>query len=81
MGTGSAMGALDNESNDLTVLCACCENPTLTERGGYEICGVCGWEDDPTQSEYPNMAGGANKLSLNQARAAWLANPRKRESC
>lgn len=30
--------------------CPCCDYLTLTERGQYEICEVCFWEDDGTQS-------------------------------
>ena len=26
--------------------CPCCGYPTLSERGRYEICGLCFWEDD-----------------------------------
>ena len=40
----------------------------LTARGEYEICDECGWEDDPVQSSDDDYAGGANRLSLNQAR-------------
>ncbi|WP_423222100.1 CPCC family cysteine-rich protein [Ideonella lacteola] len=32
--------------------------------GSYEICDVCGWEDDHVQLRYPAMGGGANRLSL-----------------
>ncbi|WP_417379962.1 CPCC family cysteine-rich protein [Gimesia sp.] len=32
--------------------------------GSYDICGVCGWEDDHVQLRYPCMRGGANKQSL-----------------
>jgi len=39
--------------------------------GTYEICPVCGWEDDPVQFRDPDRAGGANEMSLNEARAAW----------
>jgi len=53
-------------------LCPCCGSKVVTTPGEYEICDVCGWEDDPVQSADPNYAGGANKLSLNQARKEWL---------
>jgi Cysteine-rich CPCC len=43
----------------------------LHERGAFEICPVCGWEDDPAQSADPGLAGGANEPSLDAARAAW----------
>ena len=26
--------------------CPCCGYPTLEERGGYDICELCNWEDD-----------------------------------
>ncbi|WP_429318298.1 CPCC family cysteine-rich protein [Paraburkholderia sp. GAS448] len=51
--------------------CPCCNSLTLTEHGGYEICDVCGWEDDPVQSNDPTFAGGANQNSLNEARILW----------
>ncbi|WP_407643969.1 CPCC family cysteine-rich protein [Dongia deserti] len=41
--------------------------------GSYEICGVCNWEDDPVQSADLNYRGGANKMSLNEARQHWCA--------
>jgi uncharacterized Zn finger protein (UPF0148 family) len=53
--------------------CPCCGSKVLRERGAFEICPVCGWEDDPAQSADPGFAGGANELSLNAARAAWQA--------
>ena len=52
--------------------CPCCGNAVISELGAYEICKVCGWEDDPTQSADPNYKGGANTKSLNEARNAWM---------
>ncbi|MCA7925297.1 hypothetical protein LGM35_22625 [Burkholderia cenocepacia] len=51
--------------------CPCCESPTIDVRGDYEICLVCGWEDDPVQSDDPTFAGGANRSSLNETRRHW----------
>ncbi|MCA1443337.1 hypothetical protein I6F07_24575 [Ensifer sp. IC4062] len=48
--------------------CPCCDSPSLAEAGAWEICGVCGWEDNPAQEADPDLAGGANKVSLLQAR-------------
>ena len=51
--------------------CPCCRCLTLAERGGYEICPVCFWEDDG-QDEVDSLTvrGGPNAmLSLAQARA------------
>ncbi len=50
--------------------CPCCGYQTLTERGGYDICPVCFWEDDGQDDEdADNIRGGPNgALSLTQAR-------------
>lgn len=55
--------------------CPCCGYLTLGERppGTYEICPVCCWEDDYVQFHDPDSAGGANKVSLRQARANFAA--------
>lgn len=47
--------------------CHCCGCLTIRERGSYEICKVCFWEDDPGQTpEFDE--GGANPLGLEDAR-------------
>lgn len=48
--------------------CPCCGYLTLTDKGQYDICPVCFWEDDPIQSDDEFYDGGANVLSLNEAR-------------
>lgn len=51
--------------------CPCCSCLTLDERGGYDICPVCFWEDDgPDDHDAAIVRGGPNgSLSLTQARA------------
>jgi hypothetical protein len=34
----------------------------------FDICPVCYWQDDGVQLDDPTYAGGANQLSLEQAR-------------
>jgi hypothetical protein len=34
--------------------------------GSYDICPVCGWEDDDVQLRHPGMRGGANRLCLRE---------------
>jgi hypothetical protein len=50
--------------------CPACRFLTLSEAppGTYEICAICGWEDDPVQFDDPDCRGGANGLSLNEWR-------------
>ncbi|PZN34241.1 MAG: hypothetical protein DIU71_03085 [Proteobacteria bacterium] len=51
--------------------CPCCGSRVLSEAGAYEICEACNWEDDPVQAADPRYAGGANEMSLDQARRRW----------
>ena len=37
----------------------------------YDICSVCGWENAPNQLWKPDLPGGANEMSLNEARHAF----------
>ncbi len=52
--------------------CPCCGNYTLDERGKYEICPVCFWEDDNAKKVYgqpaPERPEGPNHVQLSQAR-------------
>lgn len=50
--------------------CPCCGYLTMEEeeRGSYDICPVCFWEDDGLQFDEPDDEDGANHVSLNQAR-------------
>ncbi|HGH4687971.1 MULTISPECIES: CPCC family cysteine-rich protein [Enterobacter] len=56
---------------DLVHPCPCCGQYEFPEEGSYEICPVCNWEDDPVQAEDPDYRGGANVMSLNEAREAF----------
>jgi hypothetical protein len=51
--------------------CPCCSYRTLYERGSFEICPVCYWEDDgQDNADAGTVRGGPNgSLSLSQARA------------
>lgn len=51
--------------------CKCCDYETLTPDSMFEICDNCGWEDDGLQNDMPEYKGGANKMSLNEAKEAY----------
>jgi hypothetical protein len=57
-------------SNGVRYACPCCDHFTLSEppTGTFAICPVCGWEDDNIQYEQLDYVGGANKISLREAR-------------
>ena len=58
--------------------CACCGNFTLEKDSLFDICDICGWENDEVQEEKPDFAGGANNMSLNQYKEFYFcAAPRK----
>lgn len=52
-------------------ICPVCGKHQFKEDDNFEICPVCGWEDDGLQRDEPDYEGGANEMSLNQARRAW----------
>lgn len=62
--------------------CPACGKYEFPEKDSYDICPVCGWEDDGLQDDDHNYAGGANSLSVNEARLEFflLRNSRTREA-
>jgi hypothetical protein len=54
-------------------VCDCCGHRTLLNPGYYEICVVCGWEDDRVDNNRrrggPDARSGPNGISLSEARA------------
>lgn len=47
--------------------CPCCGYLTSNSPGSYDICPICGWEDDVSQLRVATEGGGANRLSLVEA--------------
>ncbi|GGY85669.1 hypothetical protein GCM10011613_33190 [Cellvibrio zantedeschiae] len=60
--------------NVLKHTCPCCGYKTLDEpaKGTYDICELCGWEDDLVQNEDPDYEGGANGICLREAQHEFL---------
>jgi hypothetical protein len=55
------------------IACPCCGHATLTERGCYEICPVCFWEDDGQDNhDADRWRGGPNRVSLTEGRVNFL---------
>lgn len=57
----------DNNKNKY---CPCCGYDTFSpsERFEYSICPICFWEDDKAQFDDHELSGGANRVSLFQAK-------------
>jgi len=56
------------------VTCPACGFAVLADGyGSYEICEICGWEDDGVQLANPTSGGGANHSSLAEVQAKILA--------
>lgn len=53
-------------SEDKLYTCPSCGFLVFSEPECWEICGMCGWEDDPVQASMPGLKGGANGGSLKQ---------------
>ena len=52
------------DRNTKEMKCPCCRKSMVSE---YDICEVCNWQNDPVQKIHPDLKGGANEMSLNEA--------------
>jgi len=53
--------------------CPCCGYKVFPDRpGSYDICPICFWEDDMVQLAFPDLSGGANKVSLISGQASFI---------
>lgn len=53
------------------IKCPVCGQYEFEMEDDYDICNVCGWENEKYQITHPDEEGGANRMSLNQAKKAW----------
>lgn len=51
-----------------TIKCPVCGKEDVEE---FDICSTCNWENDLIQLDEPDYKGGANKMSLNEAKIAY----------
>jgi ribosomal protein L37AE/L43A len=51
--------------------CPVCGKYSFEEDNSLDICDRCGWQDDAVQVKNPDYTGGANMMSLNQAKEAY----------
>ena len=57
-----------NKKEETLYPCPACGFLMFEEAPGtYDICDICGWEDDHVQLANPRLRGGANKESLVEA--------------
>ncbi|WP_416963010.1 CPCC family cysteine-rich protein [Streptomyces sp. Agncl-13] len=74
---------IHGKAEDGPYRCPCCDFPTLDERGNFEICPVCFWEDDGQDDhDADRVRGGPNgPLSLTEARRNFHAMEACDERC
>jgi hypothetical protein len=53
--------------------CPCCGYLVFDEAGLYDICPICGWEDDVSQLRFATMPDGANRPSLRDGQRNYAA--------
>jgi len=53
------------------IKCPVCGEYYFAEDNDFDVCEVCGWENDGVQLDDPDYRGGANVESLNERRAQW----------
>lgn len=52
-------------------ICPVCEEYSFEFSDDYDICPICGWENDGLQRDQEDYWGGANDLSVNEAKAVY----------
>ena len=50
------------------LICPVCNKHKFEYKNWFEICPICGWEDDGVQRDDPDYPEGANGMSLNEYR-------------
>ena len=53
------------------VFCPVCGKHLFSGFNSFQMCPVCGWEDDAVQNDDPDYRGGANWYSVNEYRKIW----------
>jgi len=61
------------------IKCPVCGEYEFEKRSDYDVCDVCGWENDGLQMKNPDYRGGANAESLNEAKAEWESQNKKEQ--
>ena len=49
------------------IKCPVCMRFDFEHDNNFQVCDVCGWENDGVQHDDPDYRGGANFVSLNEA--------------
>ena len=65
--SSAAKKTLPGPREPARIPCPCCGKSQVDE---YEICPVCGWENDPIAAAHPDSVLGANSMTLSEARQA-----------
>ena len=53
------------------IKCPVCGEYEFETEDNYEICEICGWENEKFQTDHPDEAECANDICLNEAKKRW----------
>lgn len=65
------------KSGDENMKCPVCGKYTFRYAGDDDTCETCGWINDMVQLHYPDDEGGANHISLREARKQYASGKLK----
>lgn len=54
------------------IKCPVCGQYEFRRENDFDICSICGWENDAIQLENPDEDSGANQTSLNEYRQDYI---------
>jgi len=54
------------------IKCPVCKGYDFNEDNDFDVCDICGWENDGMQLDDPDDWGGSNDLTLNSARLEYM---------
>ena len=61
------------------IRCPVCYEYDFEEENDFDVCDVCGWENDGVQADDPNYRGGANPDSLNERKEWWARQNKNKQ--
>jgi len=62
------------------IKCPVCGQYEFRKENDFDICSVCGWENDAIQLENPDDDLGANQISLKEYRQGYILKTKQKRN-